>query len=110
MPTIHNEIQRLIRQYPVVLFSKTFCPYCRTAKTLLAKYSLDEEKVYHLIELDKVSDGEKYQDELEKLTGDRTVPRIFIGANCIGDEDDLDQLEKKGNLKDLLKQVKAIDE
>lgn len=105
MSSIHDEIQRLIRQYPVVVFSKTFCPYCRTAKDLLEKYSLDKEKFYHLVELDRFDkeETEKYQNELEKLTGDRSVPRIFIRSKCIGDEDDLKQLENDGKLKDLLK-------
>lgn len=110
MPSADEKIQSLIHQYPVVVFSKTYCPYCQTAKTILSKYSLDKEKKYHLLELDHLSNGNEYQDELKKLTGDRSVPQIFIGGKCIGDEDDLNQLEKKGTLKDLLKQAKAIDD
>ena len=97
--SVSDHIQELINQYPVMVFSKTLCPYCRTAKEILSKYPL--EKKYHVLELDQISNGDHYQTELKNLTGDRTVPRIFINGKCIGDEDDLKDFEKQGALQKL---------
>ena len=35
-----EHIQELIHKYPVVIFSKSSCPYCRKAKNVLSKYKL----------------------------------------------------------------------
>ena len=108
MPSAAEHIQELIHQYPVVVFSKSTCPYCRTAKKLLSKYNLEDN--YYVLELNELSNTDEYQDELKKLTNDRTVPRIFIGGKCIGDEEDLENLEKQGDLTHLLKKHKAIED
>lgn len=92
-----EHIQELIHKYPIVIFSKSSCPYCRKAKNVLSKYKLDDK--YYVLELNELSNTDQYQTELQKLTGDRTVPRIFIDGKCIGDEEDLENLEKQGDLK-----------
>jgi glutaredoxin 3 len=103
-----DHIQELIHKYPVVVFSKSSCPYCRKAKNILSKYKLDDK--YSVLELNELSNTDEYQTELKKLTDDRTVPRIFIGGKCIGDEEDLETLEKQGDLKRLLHELKAIED
>jgi glutaredoxin 3 len=103
-----DHIQELIHKYPIVIFSKSTCPYCRKAKNILSKYKLNDK--YYVLELNELSNTEEYQTELKKLTDDRTVPRIFIGGKCIGDEEDLENLEKQGDLQRQLKELKAIDD
>ncbi|UJR10815.1 hypothetical protein I4U23_015002 [Adineta vaga] len=103
-----EHIQELIHKYPVVVFSKSTCPYCQKAKKLLAKYKLEDK--YYVLELNELSNTDEYQTELKKLTDDRTVPRIFIGGKCIGDEEDLENLEKQGDLTRLLKEHKATED
>jgi glutaredoxin 3 len=92
-----EHIQELIHKYPIVIFSKSSCPYCRKAKNVLSKYKLDDK--YYVLELNELSNTDEYQTELQKLTGDRTVPRVFIDGKCIGDEEDLENLEKQGGLE-----------
>jgi glutaredoxin 3 len=43
------------------------------------------------------------------MTGADTVPRVFIGGECIGGGDDTEKLEKKGELEKKLKQVGALE-
>jgi glutaredoxin 3 len=50
--------------------------------------------------------GDAIQDVLEGMTGQRTVPNIFIGQKHIGGNSDLQG--KKNQLPDLLKQVGAV--
>ncbi|CAF3314866.1 unnamed protein product [Rotaria socialis] len=105
--SVADHIQQLIHKYPVVVFSKSYCPYSSKAKSILAKYDLD--KNYHVLELDHLSlKADEYQNELGKLTGAQTVPRVFINGKCIGGGDDTVALEKRGDLERLLKEAKAI--
>ena len=54
----------------VVMFSKTYCPYCRKAKNAFQTAGLDK---YVLHELDERDDGDDIQDALKDITGARTV-------------------------------------
>lgn len=54
----------------VVVFSKTYCPYCKKAKAALQGAGLGE---YTVIELDERDDGDALQDVLLKITGARSV-------------------------------------
>jgi glutaredoxin 3 len=60
---------------------------------------------YFLVELDQVSDGSDIQAALRDISGQRTVPNIFIGQKHIGGNSDLQA--KSGELKSLLKEVGA---
>ena len=54
---------------PVVVFSKTYCPFCNQVKQLFAGIPLKAEPV--VLELDIRDDGESIQDVLLKMTGGR---------------------------------------
>lgn len=59
----------------VVVFSKTYCPYCVEAKKLLATYNLSSDDL-EIIELDKApysSDMDAIQNYLQQVTGARSV-------------------------------------
>ena len=59
----------------VVVFSKTFCPFCRkTKKVFDAMEGVDVK----YIELNEMDDGNEIQDALLELSGQRTVPNVFI--------------------------------
>jgi glutaredoxin 3 len=68
-------VDNLIKSHKVTVFSKTYCPYCVKAKNVLNKYNLNDIKV---IELDDREDSDQIQEYLKKLTGARTVIRIFL--------------------------------
>ena len=59
-----------VKASKVVVFSKTYCPYCTMAKEALNEAGL---KNYLLIELDERNDGASIQDALLEITGARTV-------------------------------------
>lgn len=121
---VADTINKLINDHKVVVFSKTYCkfsveylwvdihvrlfqgPYCVKAKRVLGKYNI---KDYKILELDDMDDGNEYQTILGKMTGARTVPRVFIGGKCIGGGDDTERLDKKGELQTQLKEINAIE-
>ncbi|KAJ8517665.1 hypothetical protein ONZ45_g5162 [Pleurotus djamor] len=97
--TIHQlmkKTQDSIVQHKVVIFSKSYCPYCKRAKALFSSnYPNLETKVY---ELDQLPDGSAIQDYLEEKTGQRTVPNIFVNRIHIGGSSDADAKHSNGEL------------
>ncbi|KAG0270807.1 hypothetical protein BGZ95_001507 [Linnemannia exigua] len=98
---IKTKVDAIIAANAVVVFSKSYCPYCTKAKNLLTKLGVNA----HVLELDNEDDGSAIQAYLLELTGQRTVPNIFISQKHIGGCDDLFSLEKNGQLKTLLAKI-----
>lgn len=63
-------VDNLISSHKVVVFSKSYCPYCHKAKDVLNKYNINDIVV---IELDSRDDGDAIQEYLAKITNARTV-------------------------------------
>ncbi|MEA3044273.1 MAG: glutaredoxin 3 [Sphingomonadales bacterium] len=80
----------------VEIYTKAFCPYCSRAKRLL------EDKVVAYEEYDITMGGPKRVEMLSRANGRTTVPQIFIGGRHIGGSDDLDGLERSGQLDPML--------
>eukprot|EP01097_Dermamoeba_algensis_P000210 TRINITY_DN1075_c0_g1_i1.p1 TRINITY_DN1075_c0_g1~~TRINITY_DN1075_c0_g1_i1.p1 ORF type:complete len:103 (+),score=33.00 TRINITY_DN1075_c0_g1_i1:138-446(+) len=97
-------VKSLIHNNKVIVFSKTYCPYCKSAKALL-----DSLKAQHkVIELDVEANGAELQAALEQLSGQRTVPNIFINEEHIGGNSDIQALHSKGGLIPKLKEASAL--
>jgi len=96
-------IKEQISNNPVMLFTKTTCSYCSIAKRTLTDIgcSFAEES------LDKRDDMDKMQDMLLALTGERTVPRVFIGGACIGGGSETMTLNSQGHLEGMLRKAGA---
>lgn len=80
----------------VKIYTTGTCPYCISAKQLLAKRGVTE---LNEIRVDQVA-GER--EKMMALTNRRTVPQIFIGTTYVGGCDDLVALDSKGGLLPLL--------
>ncbi|KAK6928364.1 Glutaredoxin [Dillenia turbinata] len=96
--------KELVTTNPVVVFSKTYCPYCINVKKLLSDLGAN----YKNIELDVEGDGREIQSALFEWTGQRTVPNVFIGGKHIGGCDSTTDLHKDGKLVPLLTQAGAV--
>jgi len=46
---------------------------------------------------------------MKKLTGQSSVPRVFIGGKCIGGGDDVMALHQSKQLETMLKNVAALN-
>jgi glutaredoxin 3 len=79
----------------VVMYTTSWCPYCRAAKSLFAA------KKIQFTEID-VTQEPKLRFDMERLSGRRTVPQIFIDGNPIGGYDDASRLDASGELDRLL--------
>lgn len=80
----------------VIIYSAEFCSYCTSAKELL-----DAKNVkYEVIDVQ----GQKHLiDEMEKVTGKRTVPQIIVNGKHVGSYMSLVGANLTGELDELLK-------
>ncbi|EQC33525.1 glutaredoxin 3 [Saprolegnia diclina VS20] len=100
-------VKSLISQHGVVVFSKTTCPYCRMAKDVLGSVGAR----FHVVELNQMGDeptGDDVQNACFQLTGQRTVPNVFVNGKSIGGGSDTAALQKAGKLVPLLKTAGAL--
>lgn len=91
-------VQNSIFSNKIVIFSKSYCPYCLRAKRIFAE--LNEQPF--VVELDLRDDGAQIQYILLDLVGRRTVPQIFVNGKHIGGADDLKAAVLGGQLQQLL--------
>lgn len=98
-------VKDLIGQKEVFVAAKTYCPYCKaTLSTLFQELNVPKSKAV-VLELDEMSNGSEIQDALEEISGQRTVPNVYINGKHIGGNSDLEALKKNGKLAELLKPV-----
>lgn len=79
----------------VLLYTTSWCPFCRRAKMLL------EEKGVQWKELDIEAEPAHRQAMME-ASGRSSVPQIFINGAHVGGSDDLFALDVRGELDKLL--------
>mmetsp|Transcript_64212 Transcript_64212/g.186176 ORF Transcript_64212/g.186176 Transcript_64212/m.186176 type:complete len:151 (-) Transcript_64212:69-521(-) len=83
----------------IVVFSKSYCPYCAATKELFTGLGVD----FKVHELDKMGDdGPELQMALLKMTGQKTVPNVFVKGNHVGGNDATQAAAKTGKLQEML--------
>lgn len=83
----------------VTIYSRSDCPICTRAKTMLDKWKIDFEEI-------SVDRDDSAQREFEETTkGASTVPQIIIEGELIGGFSELTELHMDGDLDDLMPQV-----
>ena len=98
METAKVIVDDAIRSNKVMMFAKTFCPYCKKAKAALNEENID----FKVMELDLRNDGDVIQDVMMNITGGRSVPRLFINGKFIGGCDTVLDLQANGKLSELV--------
>lgn len=133
MEQVKKFVDETIKSKPVVVFSKTYCPFCVKAKNLLKddlKVAADKMTI---IELEDRSDCSDVQAYLKELTGASSVciflwfilsnsssvvnliimssppkvPRVFIGGKVVGGCDDTFKAHSNGSLATMLAEALA---
>ncbi|WWD22157.1 glutaredoxin [Kwoniella shandongensis] len=82
---VKSLVDKTIADNKVVVFSKSYCPYCKKAKSYLSEDTSD----IAILELDERDDGSAIQAYLKELNGQGTVPHVYINKEFIGGSSDL---------------------
>ncbi|HSM26941.1 MAG TPA: glutaredoxin 3 [Thioalkalivibrio sp.] len=85
----------------VRLYRIETCPFCDRAEALLKRRGVAEQ-----LDIIHIDDSRKGFAEMARLTGQRTVPQIFVGDHHVGGFDDLVELDMDGELDALLEPVR----
>lgn len=75
----------------VTVYSSDFCPYCMRAKALLRKKGVAFEEI-------RVDGRADLRAAMAARAGRSTVPQIWINDRHVGGCDDLQELERCGEL------------
>lgn len=92
-------VQSLIKEKPIFIASKTYCPYCTSTKNTINAITQDA----YILELDNEENGADIQEALYEITKQRTVPNVFIGGEHIGGNSDVQALSSKDQLAPKIK-------
>jgi len=79
----------------ITIYTTTYCGYCRAAKRLL------EDLEVPFTELDVTNDDAK-RAWLVEVSGQRTVPQIFVGEEPIGGYTDMAELVRTGVFRTMI--------
>ncbi|NXC46788.1 GLRX1 protein, partial [Penelope pileata] len=99
---VDSFVKSKLRDDKVTLFIKGSCPYCRNAVALLKEFNFRPG----CLEVVDITGRDDIQDYFQQTTGQRTVPRVFIGKTCIGGFSDLRALQEQ--LPTMLRQIGAL--
>ncbi|CAF1267928.1 unnamed protein product [Rotaria sordida] len=96
--SIAELVDKYINDNNVMIFSKSWCPFCKKIKQALTSANID----FYSIELDQMDNGELILNELINKTKQETVPNIFIKKEHIGGCDKTLEAMKSGRVAALL--------
>jgi glutaredoxin 3 len=80
----------------ITMYTRRWCGYCTAAERLLDTKGVAYENI------DVTGDQEKRRWLVEQSGGRTTVPQIFINGKSIGGYDELNALNRRGDLDKLL--------
>jgi glutaredoxin 3 len=107
MSDAQNFVDEKIGTHKVAVFSKSYCPFCHKAKAALESFKYKPNEFYW-IEIEDRKDCQEIQDYLLKITGERTVPRVFINGRFFGGGNETERAYLDGSLEKTLIDVGAL--
>ncbi|KAJ5898469.1 hypothetical protein N7504_008757 [Penicillium tannophilum] len=98
-----TELNAILKRAPIIIFSKSYCPYSMKAKhILLDGYTISPAPF--VVELDKHPIGKEIQALLKETTGRGTVPNILVNGKSIGGGDDIAAMDQSDDLATRLRE------
>lgn len=97
-------VEKQIKDNPVLMYSTGFCVYCSKAKNLFETMKIKP----FVVDLDKDPNGEEISMALYEITGQDTVPNIFIGGDHIGGFTQLYKGVQNGSIQSRLRRIGVV--
>jgi len=98
-------VLKQIKSAPIVIYTKTTCPDC---KSVLGLFKDVKKGTMKVIELDKEKNGDALHRHVKRVAAKDTVPQIFFGGMLIGDNKDIQNLVDQKRLPAYLKAIGAL--
>ena len=84
----------------VTMYTTRLCPYCMAARSLLKHKGVDYTDI-------AVDGKPELRERMVELSGQHTVPQIWVGDEHVGGYTDLEALERRGEFDQLLAKAAA---
>ncbi|CAB3403526.1 unnamed protein product [Caenorhabditis bovis] len=97
-------LDNFIASKPIVVFTKSFCPFSRKVKQLIATYKFDRS-VYEFVDLDDPEENlpaDEIQQILEAKYGRKAVPQMFVNGDYVGGLEEIQQLSRDNSFEKFL--------
>mmetsp|Transcript_6525 Transcript_6525/g.9853 ORF Transcript_6525/g.9853 Transcript_6525/m.9853 type:complete len:103 (-) Transcript_6525:215-523(-) len=94
-----KKVDQLIEENPLLIVSKSYCPYCKSTKDLFKSLGAQGK----IVEIDQEKNGSAMQQAFANKSGQRTVPMVFIGQKFYGGNSDVQKLHGQNQLVPILK-------
>jgi len=101
MQGLPDNVRDALSSNKVVVFSKSYCPYCKGAKQQLTSMGVP----YTAYECDIIPITQSQTEQLHQISGIRTFPKIFIGETIVGGFDSLKAKTASGEVYKLLEKA-----
>ena len=89
---VQSELKDVMK---IQIYTTQICPYCTAAKQLLSSKALPFDEI-------KVDNDPNLRAEMERLSGQHTVPQIWISGSHVGGYTDLVAYDRSGRLDAML--------
>jgi glutaredoxin 3 len=97
-----EKVEEQIRTHPVLMYGTTYCSWCVRAEGVFRMFRVEP----HVVHFDKDENGEEIAYAVYEITGQNTVPCIFIGGKHIGGFSQLMQGLKSGYVQNEFRRLK----
>ncbi|CCG25299.1 hypothetical protein CORT_0H01870 [Candida orthopsilosis Co 90-125] len=104
-----SKAKSLISEYPYLMLSKSWCPDCHYVYNLFQQLGIYDK--LHIIELDQFKDQDEataLENAFTEIVGKKWVPSLFFQGKYWGNEQDLKNLRKQGQLESELKKLNLL--
>jgi len=71
-----NDVNRLIKENKMVVFTKSYCPYSRALRKMLDAHGLKDK--YGVYEIDRENHGNEVHKALKEISGRLTIPNVYL--------------------------------
>jgi len=105
MGSVKEMVDSSIANNKVMVFSKSYCPFCQRAISALQNLGI---KALEVKQIENEPNMNEIQDYLSSLTGGRSVPRVFVGGKFVGGCDETMTAISNGSLQKMLTDAGAI--
>ncbi|XP_033111376.1 glutaredoxin-C8-like [Anneissia japonica] len=95
-------VTNMIKANSIMVFSKSTCPFCLMAKSVLKDAGAKNMTV---LEIENRPDAFDIQNALKDMTGSATVPAVFVAGKYLGGGTETQELFDTGKLKKLIEDV-----
>ncbi|KAL5252192.1 hypothetical protein ACHWQZ_G015098 [Mnemiopsis leidyi] len=98
----------IIQNAKIAIFGKNGCKWCKKLKRYISKlghdYNFQEDDIVE-VDIDKIKNGYDIFDGVSKITGNNTVPQVFVDETYVGGYPEFKNMYRSKQIQKMLRPV-----